>query len=80
MKPPRAFFTEHPASVGESYLQHLFASTSFGLRMLAGGCACMLHGLLPFLFVTVGSRTVSELHERMVIHRRRSVVSPGRTA
>lgn len=77
---PGRLFTEHPASVGESYLTHLVAASGFGLRMLAGGCACLIHGLLPFLFTTTGSRTVAALHERMVTHRRCAVVSRGRSA
>ncbi len=63
-------FTEHPASVGESYGQHLGRATSFGLRMVFAGIACVLHGLLPFLFVRTGSRAIAELNDRMVVNRR----------
>ncbi|MDE2437004.1 MAG: hypothetical protein KGM49_12155 [Sphingomonadales bacterium] len=69
---PVRLFTEHPASVGESYAEHLGVASSFGLRMIAGGIACLVHGLLPFLFVKTGSRQVSVLHETMVTHRRRT--------
>jgi hypothetical protein len=65
-------FTEHPASVGENYVEHLGAASYFGTRMILAGCACMLHGLLPFLFVRTGSRTITELNERMVAKRRRT--------
>ena len=64
-----AAFTEHPASVGESYMEHFRHAFGFGLRMMAGGMACMLHGLLPFLFVKTGSRQITTLHGRMVTHR-----------
>ena len=50
-------FTEHPASVGESYGEHLFRAVCFGTRMMGAGLACVLHGVLPFLFVRTGSRT-----------------------
>ncbi|HUA89468.1 MAG TPA: DUF6356 family protein [Steroidobacteraceae bacterium] len=63
-------FTEHPSSVGESYLEHCAAASSFGSRMIFAGLACMVHGLLPFLFVRTGSRAISELNERMVLKRR----------
>jgi hypothetical protein len=63
-------FTDHPASVGESYLEHLGRATGFGLRMVFAGLACLLHGLLPFMFQRTGSRAISELHERMVVSRR----------
>jgi len=64
-------FTRHPASVGESYGEHLAMAGGFGLRMVAGGLACLVHALLPFLFVATGSRAVRDLHGRMVAHRRR---------
>jgi hypothetical protein len=69
-------FTDHPASVGESYLEHLGRATAFGLRMMCAGLACLLHGLLPFLFQRTGSRAISELHERMVTHRRVAPQAP----
>jgi Family of unknown function (DUF6356) len=63
-------FTEHPASVGESYSQHLFRAVYFGLRMVFAGIACLVHGVLPFLFVRTGSRAIAELNDRMVVSRR----------
>lgn len=65
-------FTTHPASVGETYLQHLRMAFGFGARMLCAGVACMIHGLLPFLFTRVGSETIARLHERMIRHRTRT--------
>lgn len=32
--------------------------------------ATLIHAFLPFLFDTTGRDTISELHERMVTHRR----------
>ncbi|MFH6784106.1 MULTISPECIES: DUF6356 family protein [Methylobacterium] len=65
-------FSEHPASVGETYFEHMGVATGFGLRMIAGGLACLVHGLLPFAFTSTGSRTVLKLHDRMVAHRTRA--------
>lgn len=62
-------FTEHPASVGESYTQHLFRAVYFGVRMVFAGIACLVHGVLPFLFVRTGSRAIAELNDRMVVSR-----------
>jgi len=64
-------FTEHPTSVGESYGEHLGRALCFGSRMIFAGIACMVHGVLPFLFVRTGSRAISELNERLVVNRRR---------
>ena len=62
-------FTEHPASVGETYSEHFLFATRFGMRMVLGGFACILHGILPFLFVRTGSRQIETLHGRMVVSR-----------
>jgi hypothetical protein len=71
----RRLFTEHPASVGETYLQHLGAASGFAVRMLGGAIACFLHALLPFAFRHTGSNCISSLHERMITHRRSAASS-----
>jgi hypothetical protein len=58
-------FTAHPEEVGETYGGHLVTATGFGLRMVLAGVACLVHAVLPFAFVTTGSRTIRELHDRM---------------
>ena len=63
-------FTEHPASVGESYGEHMGQAVCFGTRMIFAGLACLVHAVLPFLFVRTGSRAIAELNERMVVNRR----------
>lgn len=65
-------FTSHPASVGETYGEHFGSASYFGLRMIGAGILCLVHGVLPFLFVTNGSRTIIHLHERMVTNRHRA--------
>ncbi|WP_336986761.1 DUF6356 family protein [Altererythrobacter aquiaggeris] len=67
----RKAFTEHPASVGETYFQHFRHANGFGIRMVLGGFACMLHGFLPFLFVRTGSKQIETLHGTMVVNRRK---------
>ena len=67
-------FTDHPASVNETYLQHMAMAFGFGGRMLLGSLACFVHGLLPWLCLTRGSDTIRELHRRMLTHR---VVRPA---
>jgi len=74
---PIELFTRHPASVGESYGEHFQAATGFGLRMLAGAIACLVHAVFPFLFVKTGSGIIRELHDRMVVNRRQQAVEPS---
>jgi Family of unknown function (DUF6356) len=62
-------FTQHPASVGESYPEHLMHAACFGTRMVFAGFACLIHALLPFLFERTGSRAISELNARMMSRR-----------
>jgi hypothetical protein len=62
-------FTEHPASVGETYFQHMGMASSFGVTMIAAGVACLVHAVLPFAFVKTGSDAITTLYRRMVTHR-----------
>jgi hypothetical protein len=55
-------FTKHPQSIGESYFKHLQFATVFGIKMIMGGLACLLHGIFPFVFQSTGSRIILELH------------------
>jgi hypothetical protein len=70
-----SLFTEHPASVGETYGEHLLAATGFALRLILGGLACLVHAWLPFLFQRTASNCVAELHQRMVARQRRPQAS-----
>ena len=74
----RRLFTEHPRSVDESYFQHLLAALGFSARLFLAALACLVHAILPFLFVKTGSAMITALHDRMVTNRRR--VSGGRPA
>jgi hypothetical protein len=58
-------FLRHPRSVGESYVEHAGVAFGFGMRMIAGGLACMVHGIVPSLFTRTGSNTVKSLYGRM---------------
>lgn len=64
-------FTDHPRSVGETYLQHQRVALSFAGQLALAAVACAIHALIPALFQTRASQAVTDLHERMVTHRRR---------
>lgn len=67
-------FTAHPASVGETYVQHFWSACRFSASMISAGIACFVHGLFPFVFVTTGSSTVRKLHDSMITNRARGRV------
>lgn len=65
----KAKFTEHPATVGESYGEHFVSAMGFSLSMLRAAFCCAVHAILPFLFIKTGSECITELHDRMVTNR-----------
>ncbi len=64
-------FTDHPASVGETYFQHMGMALGFGGRMVFAGLACLMHAFFPFLFKCTGRKCIETLHDRMVVNRDR---------
>ena len=65
----RRLFTEHPATVDETYGAHLVVALSFSWRLIAAGFACLVHAVLPCLFVKTAGSMVTVLHDRMVANR-----------
>jgi hypothetical protein len=57
-------FTKHPSSLGESYLKHLCFASIFGFKMIAGGAACIIHAIFPFIFQNTGSQMAIKLSEK----------------
>ncbi len=77
MKSLQKAFSDHPSSVNETYSQHLCVASSFGWRLVFSGFACFIHAILPFMFVTTGSRMIDQLHDEMVVNRvRRAARDP----
>lgn len=76
MKTLTQVFTEHPASVGETWSEH--AGTAFGFcwRLQLAALAALVHAVFPFLCVKTASTLITTLQTRMVTHRRMPQV-PG---
>ncbi len=55
----KRLFLDHPATVGESYTEHLVHASVFGLQLLKAGFACLIHGVFPNLCKSTGSKIVS---------------------
>lgn len=58
-------FTDHPASVGESYWQHMRIAFWSALRLLWAGVALIIHSVFPCVFVDTASDTVKKIHQEM---------------
>ena len=63
-------FLQHPRDMGESYGRHMETAFDVGARLMGAGAACFVHGLVPGLFTNRASRTIAELHERVIVARR----------
>lgn len=61
-------FTDHPASVDETYFGHMAFALWFAGRLALAALAALGHAFLPFAFQTTASRIVRDLFERT--HRR----------
>jgi len=55
MKNILILFTDHPNSVGESYLQHGLVALSYSIKLFFASVICFVHAFLPFLFKTTAS-------------------------
>ena len=58
-------FTEHPASVGETYGEHFRVAAGFAGALIGAAGAAALHAVAPCFFQTTASSKVCELHDRM---------------
>jgi len=76
----KQLFTEHPASVDETYGEHFLVAGSFALTLFVACLACAVHAVLPFCFEKTGSRLITRLHDRMVTSRNRHATSESAPA
>jgi len=61
-RPLLGAFTEHPASVGETYTEHMAVALGYGARLLGAGCAAIVHAFVPALFQTTASDAIGTMH------------------
>ena len=62
MRPLLGTFTEHPASVGETYTEHMAVALGYGARLLGASCAAIVHANVPALFQTTASDAIRTMH------------------
>lgn len=62
IRPFLGVFTDHPASVGETYPEHMAVALGYGVRLLRAGCAAIVHAIVPALFETAASDAIRVMH------------------
>lgn len=62
-------FLNHPATVGETYLQHMRASLGVAGRLAQASSKCVVHAIVPGLCKTAGSDAILKLHAEVAPRR-----------
>ncbi len=73
----RKLFLDHPASVGETYPQHLVAALSIAGPLYKAALAATVHAVAPGLCQKTGSRTIIHLHRRITGGQGRGAAMEG---
>lgn len=60
-----AVFLDHPASVDETYLQHMRFAFTFAFWLGLAAAAALVHAIIPALCETTASRILKRLHTRI---------------
>ncbi len=58
----REKFTEHPASVDETYFEHMRFAAGMSRRLLRAAVCCGIHAVAPWRHCTTGSDAIKEMH------------------
>ena len=58
-------FTEHPASVGESYSEHFRVAAHFACCLAKASGAAAVHAVVPSMCKTTASACIRELYAEM---------------
>ncbi|MEO1056232.1 MAG: DUF6356 family protein [Actinomycetota bacterium] len=66
----RRHFTEHPASVDETYGEHARVAFGFAASLAAASLAAAIHAVVPSLCERTASRRVCALYEKMTTGKR----------
>ena len=58
-------FTRHPASVGQTWVQHCRFALAVSRTLTVAAAAAVVHALVPALCETTASRAVDRLHAQI---------------
>lgn len=57
-------FLNHPASVDETYFEHMRFALWFAFWLAAAAFAALVHAIIPAAFEKTGSRIIAKLYAR----------------
>lgn len=60
-----AAFKNHPASVGETYSQHMRFALGFSFALFKAAFAALVHALMPCFFEKTASQAIRQLHAKI---------------
>ncbi|MDG2260976.1 MAG: DUF6356 family protein [Actinomycetota bacterium] len=72
----RRAFTEHPASVGETYGQHMRVAVHFAKECSLAAGAAAVHAVVPAVCRTSASDRIKKLHREMTSGARAGTAEP----
>ena len=67
----RNLFTEHPKTVNETYLQHMWCALKFSFKLECLAFCAFIHAIFPFLCETTASDGIKELNDCMESRRKK---------
>ena len=65
-------FTDHPRSLGMTWVSHAGGAIKIGAELIGAGAACIVHAIVPGWFTETAGRTVTRLHDHMVKRKARA--------
>ncbi len=57
-------FLSHPATVNESFFEHMMFAMKFAGLLFAAAFAALVHAFIPCLFEKTASRIIAQLYAR----------------
>ena len=58
------YFTDHPESVDETYIEHMNFAAGFGFQLILAGGAALVHAIFPWLCERTASAAVARLYHK----------------
>ena len=60
-----AKFTEHPASVDETYFEHMAVAAGFSRQLAKASLCAAVHAIFPWMHCTTASTAIKDLNAKV---------------